>query len=227
MVRHCCVPGCTSNINALLHRFPKDVQRASTWFIAIGCQNLCYVLKLHISFFRHMVDKVDNEKYTECIGIKGEGKVAQLRICTEHFSEDMFLKDRARRCLKENAIPTLHLDLQNDTNNIISTTAANIETCASKNVQEDSMLMPTIPEEINVVETNNSKIKVLKAEISKCKKLLHKKKLIIKKQRCKLRKKSTWNDILKDVSGTQRTFFELVSNNMKSAPQVSFLIVYF
>ncbi|KAL0103745.1 hypothetical protein PUN28_017782 [Cardiocondyla obscurior] len=181
MVRHCCVPGCSSNINIPLHRFPKDVQRASTWLIAIERQNLIDLLS---------------------------EKLAQLRICTEHFSEDMFLKDRARRCLKENAMPTLHIDLQND-------------------VQEDPMLVPTIPEEINEVETSNIKLKVLKAEMRKCKKILHKKKLIIKKQRRKLRKKSTWNDVLKDVSGAQKTFFELISNHMKSAPRVSFPIVYF
>ncbi|KAL0103838.1 hypothetical protein PUN28_017875 [Cardiocondyla obscurior] len=107
MVRHCCVPGCTSNINIPLHRFPKDL--------------------------------------------------AQLRICTEHFSEDMFLKDRARRCLKENAIPSF-------------TTAANIETCASKNVQEDP---------------------IAKSRGEEMQKNIAQKKLIIKKQRRKLKKKST------------------------------------
>ncbi|KAL0101887.1 hypothetical protein PUN28_018440 [Cardiocondyla obscurior] len=83
MVRRCCVPKCTSASSMPVHRFPKNKEKAEAWLKAIDRNDL--------------IGKKQNE----------------LRICTEHFTEEMFIKDRSRRCLKEDAHPISNINLFN------------------------------------------------------------------------------------------------------------------
>ncbi|EFN85232.1 hypothetical protein EAI_08263 [Harpegnathos saltator] len=83
MVWKCCVPQCTSKTAIPVHRFPMDRCRAEHWLTIIG--------------------------KTELIGAPKE-VLAKLRICTEHFSEEMVLPYGPIRRLNDNAVPSLKLN---------------------------------------------------------------------------------------------------------------------
>lgn len=177
----------------------------------------------------------------------------KLRICTEHFPEEMIATYTSRRCLKDCAIPTLHLPqeldsiLVQDSASITSGTIADIElnpilaqnsvgitpgTIADTdilNVQDNPESVIVHQEDnlqqvkhITTVRTNERYVQKLR----RVQKLLYKKKIIIQEQRQKinkLRRGNTWEKVTADLSGVQKIFFETLSKNLKSAPQVHFL----
>lgn len=157
----------------------------------------------------------------------------KLRICTEHFSEEMIITYTSRRCLKDCAIPTLHLPLE--LNSILaqdsaSTTSGTIADTEILNVQNNPDLEPVIVHQednlqqvkhVTSVRTNERYVQKLR----RVQKLLYKKKIIIQEQRQKinkLRHGNTWEKVTADLSGVQKIFFETMSKNLKSAPQVHF-----
>lgn len=178
----------------------------------------------------------------------------KLRICTEHFPEEMITTYTSRRCLKDCAIPTLHLPLElnsilaQDSASITSGTIADVEldpilaqnsasiisgTIADTeilNVQNNPDLESVIVHQednlqqvkhVTSVRTNERYIQKLR----RVQKLLYKKKIIIQEQRQKinkLRRGNTWEKVTADLSGVQKIFFETMSKNLKSAPQVHF-----
>jgi len=69
----------------------------------------------------------------------------------------------------------------------------------------------------------NSDIHHLRDKLRHVKKMLHKKKAVIKKQRGqlnKLRHENKWEKITEDLLAVQRIFFEMLSSNLHCEPQV-------
>ncbi|XP_067215103.1 uncharacterized protein [Linepithema humile] len=90
MVWKCCVPGCTLSSKFPVHRFPSEPAKSEAWLRII--------------------------KRTDMIGAPKE--MAKLRICTEHFLEDMIKPYGIRRNLIENSVPNRNLpDLNNNNKN--------------------------------------------------------------------------------------------------------------
>jgi len=175
----------------------------------------------------------------------------KLRICGIHFPEDMLIPYTPKRRLRENALPSLYLPLQVDIAQDSANTISNANIDNSENVewnpdlsilpvQEDNQLVQEETQHIQeknqstkeenqpqpIIHTKsiyNSDIHHLRNKLRHVKKMLHKKKAVIKKQRGqlnKLRHENKWEKITEDLPAVQRIFFEILSSNLHCAPQV-------
>ncbi|XP_067212208.1 uncharacterized protein [Linepithema humile] len=126
MVYKCCVPRCTSRTSKFpIHRFPKNVEKAEIWLRAIG--------------------------RTDMIGVDKQ-TLDKLRICSEHFSEDMVLTYTSRRVLKDCARPVLNLPvdiLQENVNMDIEEILENVQS------NPDLESMSTMSQEVSVSKSMN------------------------------------------------------------------------
>ncbi|KAL0120405.1 hypothetical protein PUN28_008233 [Cardiocondyla obscurior] len=116
-------------------------------------------------------------------------KLAQLKICTKHFSEDMFIVDRTRQCLKKTVFPILNLESKciSSINSIVSENI-HVTINASEDVQCNLNLVPAL-EKSNTDGTTKTQatMKCSCRNLRKYQKKLYKKRNIIKKQRQKLK----------------------------------------
>lgn len=161
--------------------------------------------------------------------------LAKLRICFEHFPEEMVTSYSRKRYLIEHTMPTLNLPTLHveDDDNDINVESINIPE-TSENVQDDSNL---VPEDTGACEVEHGCIQQvvhvstvyapnayrLRDKLRRCKKLLYNKKRTIRMYReeiHRLRQKNIWEDVTSEISDTQRTFIDMIRSNFNSAPQV-------
>ncbi|XP_036147884.1 putative uncharacterized protein DDB_G0286901 [Monomorium pharaonis] len=96
MVWKCCVPGCTLSSKFPVHRFPSKPEKLEAWLKIIGKTDML---------------------------MSSKEVLAKLRICTEHFSEDIIKPYGMKRNLIDNAMPNRNLPqfnnntLENNENN--------------------------------------------------------------------------------------------------------------
>lgn len=168
--------------------------------------------------------------------------LAKLRICTEHFSEDMVKPYGPSRRLKDNAMPTLHLFQVNEGNssnildnlNIITPLDISGSLETSESVQSNSDFLPQpsdiygeehnyVQQVVNVEPVYMPNVHRLRDKLRRIQKQLYKKKRIIRKQRQQIKKeahKTKWENLTEDLSGMQKTFIEMITANFSSLPQV-------
>jgi len=155
---------------------------------------------------------------TKCFFVIGAPRqeLNKLRICGIHFPEDMLIPYTPKRRLRENALPSLYLSLQLDIAQDSANTISNANIDNSENVewnpdlsilpvQEDNQLVQEETQHIQeknqstkeenqpqpIIHTKsiyNSDIHHLRNKLRHVKKMLHKKKAVIKKQRGQLNK---------------------------------------
>ncbi|XP_032676150.1 uncharacterized protein LOC116846447 [Odontomachus brunneus] len=202
MVWKCCVPECKSSWEMPVHRFPVDPARIERWLIAI-----------------HKTDLIGAPKET----------LAKLRICTEHFSEDMVLPYGRSRRLTDNAVPNLNLPLdivEHVNDNVVVNVNFDEHVNLVENVPDNSDFVPlpiVMGEEDIRPERRDHRM--LRRKLRTQQKMLHKKKRIIYNQRQeinRLRRGNKWEDATKDMSTIQKIFLEMLTTNLKCAPQVCF-----
>ncbi|XP_025155833.1 uncharacterized protein LOC112588863 [Harpegnathos saltator] len=203
MVWKCCIPQCKSTSQIPVHRFPEDASKREHWLIAIG--------------------------KTDLIGAPKEiTTLTKLRICTKHFPENIVQPYGSRRRLTNNAVPTLHLLLNFEHVDINVNDNICEHVSVVENVPNNSAFVP-LP--INIGEETARKneeeeIYVLRRNLRTQWKMLHNKNRIIYHQHQrinKLRRGNKWDDITKDMSNVQKTFFQMLTINLKCSPQVCFI----
>lgn len=154
----------------------------------------------------------------------------------------MIYADTKRRILKPDAIPSINLvteietnletetnvndiNIDINTNDITSycATTSNISNIAMENVQ-------CIPNSIPILNKDEEKTTQLRRTIRGLKKSLSKKKKIIKKhtrEKKILRRGNKWNNITKDLTKSQKIFFDIIEKNLKRAPEVCLFYIFF
>lgn len=153
---------------------------------------------------------------------------AKLRICGLHFSEEMVLPSGPRRRLIDNAMPTLHLPNVNIAEDNASTNVTETGAIAALQASEDvgcnSMFEPDNCSEgqkvINVILNRPENVRQIRGKIRRYQKALYKKKSRIKKLKKQKAANTTWDNITAEMTGVQKTFFEMISQNFHHAPQV-------
>ncbi|XP_025990326.2 uncharacterized protein LOC113003752 [Solenopsis invicta] len=217
MVWKCCVPGCTSSARVPSHKLPTQHIKMQAWLKTIGLDNLINAPK---------------------------DVTAKLRICALHFPEEMIKPYGQKRCLKDNAMPILFLNsnIVADGANISFTDNGTIATLQpSDDVEGNSDFVPvastSTAEEVQLTDKikymNITKdivprrITQLQAKVRRYRKLLSKRNKTISKYKEKekdIRRRRTWEDVNANLSGVQKTFFEMISRNFSHAPEVCSLI---
>lgn len=143
----------------------------------------------------------------------------------------MILPYGPSRRLTHNAVPNLNLPL-----NIVEQVEIN-DNCYDEhvnvveNVPDNSHFVP-LP--INMgeedIQPERRDLRMVRRRLRTQRKMLHKKKRIIYNQRQeinRLRRGNKWEDLTKDMSTIQKTFIEMLTTNLKCAPQVCFpLLLY-
>lgn len=136
-----------------------------------------------------------------------------------------------------NVIPEIETNLETETNvndinidintNDITSycaTTSNISNIAMENIQ-------CIPNSIPILNKDEQeKTTQLRRTIRGLKKSLSKKKKIIKKRTRKkkiLRRGNKWNNITKDLTKSQKIFFDIIEKNLKRAPEVYLFYIFF
>lgn len=167
----------------------------------------------------------------------------------------MIYADTKRRILKPDAIPSINLVTETESNEIVTenvipeietnletetnvnditidintnditsycATTSNISNIAMENVQ-------CIPNSIPILN-KDEKTTQLRRTIRGLKKSLSKKKKIIKKhtrEKKILRRGNKWNNITKDLTKSQKIFFDIIEKNLKRAPEVCLFYIFF
>lgn len=171
----------------------------------------------------------------------------KLRICSEHFSEDMVLTYTSRRVLKDCARPVLNLPvdiLQENVNMDIEEISENVqsnpdlesmstmshEVSVSKSVNEESVHEEDQGSRNQVVDrvqliksTPDATLCHLRKKVRLLQKRMHKQKKSSQKKRQeirRLRSENKWEEITADLSGAQKIFLETINANLYSKPQV-------
>ncbi|KAL0128493.1 hypothetical protein PUN28_003662 [Cardiocondyla obscurior] len=201
MVRRCCVPKCTSASSMPVHRFPKNKEKAEAWLKAIDRNDL--------------ID-LPQEKQNE------------LKICTEHFTEEMFIKDRSRRCLKEDAHPISNINLFNTNINNDNITDIHFSNTTENSTNNVIMVAGSHQDNIKIIK-KEEEINNLKLKLKRQKKRVYKNRIIIKKYRHKLKerkRKNKWEQVVTNLSGTQKIFMDMMLNNLNVGLQVCFFTFY-
>lgn len=161
-----------------------------------------------------------------CVGATKE-ELTKLRICTQHFPEDMIMPYASTRRLKENALPTLHINITD--NSVINN--HDVSTMALENVEDSSSLVEIIEESQEELHKENKKeeakskttkkVNRLRLKITRLRKKLHKQKSTAHRRILKkCSKKNVWNDVTKDLTGARRNFMEMIATNFNCLPQV-------
>lgn len=170
----------------------------------------------------------------------------------------MIYADTKRRILKPDAIPSINLVTETESNQIVTennvipeietnletetnvndinidintnditsycATTSNISNIAMENVQ-------CIPNSIPILyKDEQEKTTQLRRTIRGLKKSLSKKKKIIKKhtrEKKILRRGNKWNNITKDLTKSQKIFFDIIEKNLKRAPEVCLFYIFF
>lgn len=132
-----------------------------------------------------------------------------------------------KRCLVDNAMPTLHLPNVSVAADSISTSSAEIDTTAalesSENVRNDSNFVSTEPRHINVTTVRTANVVKFNNKIRRYRVLLRNKKRVIqrmKQQVLPTTNENTWENITADLPSIQRIFLNMIRKNFKQAPQV-------
>lgn len=141
----------------------------------------------------------------------------------------------SNQIVTENVIPEIETNLETETNvndinidittnDITSYTTSNISNIAMENVQ-------CIPNSIPILNKDEQeKTTQLRRTIRGIKKSLSKKKKIIKKhtrEKKILRRGNKWNNITKDLTKSQKIFFDIIEKNLKRAPEVCLFYIFF
>lgn len=142
----------------------------------------------------------------------------------------MIFTDTKRRILKSDAIPSMHLfndietinsNMDNNSNVIMPYTYASTSNNeAMENIECDPNSIPILKSKDKKKE---EKIVELKRNVRKLKKSIHKKKKIIEKQKMEkrnLRPENKWINITKNLTKSQKIFFDIIEKNLKRAPEV-------
>lgn len=170
--------------------------------------------------------------------------MTKLRICTEHFSEDMIKSYGVRRNLIENAIPNKNLPLDDNDNNNDNTNdnieVENIENNESSNLPNndnsnensqnnqnlnyvnENVSSDNVQNKENLASTSMKRNPLVTAIKRRYIKQLNKKKAAVKKLKkiIKQQRKNNWEDITKNMNNTQRIFLEMILRNRKYKSQV-------
>lgn len=172
-----------------------------------------YIICLNTSFY--VTDAPNVEK-------------AKLRICFLHFPDEMIKPYGQKRCLMDNAIPTLHLS-----NAIVAdcTSSTGINTIAasesSEDIGDDSNFVPA--EHVNVTTVPNiaismANVRHFRNKIRLYRVLLHNQKHVIRRTRqhrvLHRKDEETWDNITANFPSIQRTFLDMIHHNFQHAAQV-------
>lgn len=152
-------------------------------------------------------------------------------------SINLVTETESNQIVTENVIPEIETNLETETNvndinidintNDITSycaTTSNISNIAMENVQ-------CIPNSIPILNKDEQeKTTQLRRTIRGFKKSLSKKKKIIKKhtrEKKILRRGNKWNNITKDLTKSQKIFFDIIEKNLKRAPEVCLFYIFF
>lgn len=142
----------------------------------------------------------------------------------------MILPYGLTRRLRDNAVPSLNLVSFNIPQHAnVDTFSDNVQLVENVPNKSDFVLSVVDMNEENVHESTRSMINKFKRKLRTQRKMLHKKKQIIYNQRQhinRLRRGNKWEEIIKNASNTQKLFFEILTTNLKCAPQVCFINFY-
>lgn len=152
----------------------------------------------------------------------------------------MIKRDGRRRCLIDNAMPTLHLSFPSIAADCATSSSAGNSTVGSQgleNIEGNSHFVPAIrgkmqaTAEIEVPRKTATKMCDLRMQLRRCRALLRKK-ATISKQRRKLRehrrtKKNKWEELTSQFGGVQQTIMEMIAQNFERLPQVSRFYILF
>ncbi|XP_077279142.1 uncharacterized protein LOC143906761 isoform X1 [Temnothorax americanus] len=223
MVYKCCVPKCTSNKQIPLHVFPKDEQRRRSWLIAIQRIDLIDAPKQRLDKLRictlHFSDDLICD-YTKRRILK---EIAVPNINIAAIDTDINVPEiHEQPCCNYEENPNVQI---------------------AKNVGCESNLIPILEEteeiqeeeisntiketrEIQGEKRNYSAMKsfenIMKKKLRKTQKQLYKKRKYIQLQRKKMKElcnKNKWEDLMKDVTSTQKIFMEIILKNLHCKPE--------
>ncbi|XP_077279144.1 uncharacterized protein LOC143906761 isoform X3 [Temnothorax americanus] len=224
MVYKCCVPKCTSNKQIPLHVFPKDEQRRRSWLIAIQRIDLIDAPKQRLDKLRictlHFSDDLICD-YTKRRILK---EIAVPNINIAAIDTDINVPEiHEQPCCNYEENPNVQI---------------------AKNVGCESNLIPILEEteeiqeeeisntiketrEIQGEKRNYSAMKsfenIMKKKLRKTQKQLYKKRKYIQLQRKKMKElcnKNKWEDLMKDVTSTQKIFMEIILKNLHCKPEI-------
>lgn len=162
--------------------------------------------------------------------------LTKLRICTQHFSEDMIMSYASTRRLKDDALPTLHLPNNvTDDNSVINDYDVSME-----NVEENSNVVQLRNEEEQQEQQQKeeekqqekqqrrnmkqeAKIMHQRIKVKRLRNKLYEQRIAHQKSTKKSLKKNAWEDLIHNSSGIKKNFLEMIAANFNSLPQVFIL----